>query len=267
MDDLKSLGITKVQLKRILRKKDYKPKILKTNLGDNVFTFGIVSDTHFCSNHEKLNELHTFYDICRKEGIKVIVHAGDLVAGWGMYRGQENEVHTFGAEKQAQYVIDNYPKVENVKTYFCSGNHDLSWWQKSGIDIGNLVAAKRPDMIYLGQYQGNLTINGIDIRLLHPDKGGAYAISYNLQKIVEQLPSGEKPHILIAGHYHTAIYFFYRLVHVIQAGCFEGQTLYLLRKGINPMIGGWTVKVRLGGKDKKTILSFTPTFIPFFHQK
>lgn len=160
-------------MKRIVQGKKSRPKILTRNIGNKTFTFGAVSDTHFCSIHEKLDELHTFYEICRKENIKIVVHAGDLVSGWGIYKGQENEVHTFGAEKQAQYVIDHYPKVEGITTYFITGNHCLSWWQKSGIDIGRLVAAGRPDMVYLGQYQGDLVVEGIKIRLLHPDKGGA----------------------------------------------------------------------------------------------
>lgn len=74
---LKELGITQKQLISILRGRDRKPKILKQNISKEVFTFGVVSDTHLCSTHEKLDELWTFYEICRKEGIKTIVHAGD----------------------------------------------------------------------------------------------------------------------------------------------------------------------------------------------
>jgi DNA polymerase II small subunit/DNA polymerase delta subunit B len=84
-----------------------------------------------------------------------------------------------------------------------------------------------------------------------------------MQKIAEQVPSGDKPHIMISGHFHTSLYFFYRLMHIFNAGCFEGQSTFLARKGINPAIGGWTVKVRLANDKKKTILSCTPSFIPF----
>lgn len=261
--DLKSFGITEAQLKRLLRGKGIKPRIIKSHSDSNTLIFAVVSDTHFCSTEERVNELHTFYNLCVEKGIKTFVHAGDIVAGWGIYRGQENEVHTFGAQNQAEYVIKHYPKIKDVKTYFCTGNHDLSWWIRSGIDVGEIIAHERPDMIYLGQYAGELEINGIKISLLHPDKGGAYAISYNLQKIVEQIPSGRKPHILIAGHYHTSLYFFYRLIHCFQAGCFEGQTSFLLRKGINPVIGGWIVKVNIANDKKHTITSLTPTFVPF----
>ena len=262
---MKELGISKEQLRKLVRGKKSNPKILKQDLSDDTFKFGIVGDTHLCSIHEKLNELHTFYEICRKEKIEVVVHAGDVLAGINVYHGQEFEVHTLGAKKQVDYVAKNYPKVKGIKTYFILGNHDMVYWHRMGIDVGDMISTQREDMVYLGQYQGDLFINGIDIRLVHPDKSGAYAVSYNLQKMAEQIPSGKKPHIFIAGHYHTSLYFFYRLIHLFQAGCFEDQSLFLLRKGINPTIGGWTVKVRIA-KDK-TILSITPTFIPFIERR
>ena len=74
---IKELGISEGQLKKIILGKKIKPKILKSKMSDDTFTFGIVSDTHFCSIHEKIDELHPFYEICRKEGIKEVVHAGD----------------------------------------------------------------------------------------------------------------------------------------------------------------------------------------------
>ena len=263
MELWKELGVTKKQLLRILGGRKTKPKILKHNISDKVFTFGVVSDTHLCSTHEKLNELWTFYEICRKEGIKVVVHGGDILCGWKIYKGQENEVHTFGVDNQVRYFIKHYPKVEGITTYFITGNHDLAWLQLAGVDIGNIIEKERLDMVYVGQYQGDVDMRGIIVRLHHADKGNAYALSYNAQKIVEQIPSGDKPHIMIFGHYHTSHYFFYRNIHIINAGCFEGQTLYLIRKGINPTVGGWTVRVRVAEDKLKTILSITPTFIPF----
>ena len=89
------------------------------------------------------------------------------------------------------------------------------------------------------------------------------ALSYRAQKISEQIPSGEKPQVLIFGHWHTAHYFFYRNMHIFNAACFEGQTSFLLRKGINPIIGGWTAEIRVGTDEKHPILSMQPCFIPF----
>src|SRR3990167_3417620 len=78
---LKELGITYSQFLRILRGKNVKPRIIETHFNGNEFTFGIVSDTHFCSTEERINELHTFYKICADQDIETIVHAADLIAG------------------------------------------------------------------------------------------------------------------------------------------------------------------------------------------
>ncbi len=215
---LTEYGISNVQLERMLRAKQKKSKKFISREVENRFSFAIIADTHLCSIEERLDDLALFYEEVRKRDIKIVVHAGDVIAGWGIYRGQENEVHTFGAHNQAKYVIKHFPKVDGVTTYFITGNHCLSFWNRSGIDIGELVSASRDDMIYLGQYEGEIELSGVKIRLLHPDGGGAYAISYKLQKILEQIPSGRKPHILVAGHYHTALYFFYRNIHTFQAG-------------------------------------------------
>jgi len=121
-DITEKFGITEKQLVSILAGKETKPKILEHNISNKVFTFGVVSDTHLCSIHEKLDELHTFYEICRKEKIQIVVHSGDLLCGWGIYRGQENEVKVFGADNQITYTVKNYPKIKGITTYFIDGN-------------------------------------------------------------------------------------------------------------------------------------------------
>lgn len=261
---LKELGITKFQLARVVKGKTYKPKIIKKQITDKIFKFGIVSDTHLCSTEERLDELHTFYKICQKVGIDTILHAGDLVSGTNLYRGQENEIHTFGFKRQSEYVIKNYPNLECIKTYFITGNHDLDYWKRAGVDIGEIIASKRPDMIYLGQDRADIIISNVKIRLFHPGGGTAYADSYHLQRTIASLEAGHKPQILIMGHYHRTLYLFDRNVHGFLAGTFEGQTTFQLRKRINPMVGGWTVECRLAEDERNSVVAITPCWIPFF---
>lgn len=169
------LGFTEAQVKEILLERNrVKPKILPRYISDKKIKFGIVSDTHLGSRKEMLNELHTFYAICKKSGVNTIFHCGDILDGNGrMYRGQLSEIHTYGAMAQAKYVVKNYPKVEGIKTYFINGNHDLSFYNENGIDIGEIIASKRQDMIYLGHYTGDVTLDKVIVRMIHPDGGGA----------------------------------------------------------------------------------------------
>jgi predicted phosphodiesterase len=261
---LKELGITEDQLRRLLiGNKKRRPRLLKHRISDNVFKIGVVSDTHLCSKKEKLDELLTFYSICKKVGVSIVLHAGDILDGIKCYRGHEQEVHTFGAKEQVRYAINRYPFVEGIITHFIDGNHDESFWKLAGICTGELISNERPDLVYMGLYSADIEIGGVKIRLHHGDGGGSYALSYKGQKLAEQIPSGDKPRILLIGHYHTCFYFFYRNIHIFNCGSFQGQTSYLLRRGLNPAIGGWILEVRTGN-EKNDILSITPSWIPFF---
>lgn len=119
---LKEIGLTPAQFKRVIEGRKRKPKILKHLITDKTFTFAVVSDTHLGSTEEKLDALHTFYDICRKEKITQVLHCGDLINGWGIFKGQENSTHVFGAQAQSDYVIKNYPRVDGITTRFITGN-------------------------------------------------------------------------------------------------------------------------------------------------
>jgi predicted phosphodiesterase len=265
MKTLKEYGLTERQLRMILNGRKPKIKIIKQQITEDELEFGVVSDTHLCSTHEKLNELHTIYAIFQKVGIKTVFHSGDLLCGWKVYNGQENEVKVFGADNQVKYVVDNYPYQEGITTYFITGNHDLAWLKLAGIDIGERIAEKRPDMKYLGQYQGDFILNGVKIRLFHGEGGGSYALSYKSQKVAEQIASGKKPQVMLFGHWHTSLYFFYRNIHILHCGAFEGQSLYLVRKGLNPSIGGWAIKMRTS--KNKSLIAFNPGWIPFYGEE
>ena len=210
----------------------------------------IVSDTHLGSRYQQLSYLRAFYRYCSRKGISVVLHAGDLVDGERIYRGQEYEVFAAGVDAQAEYAVNNYPRYKGIKTYLISGNHDSSFQAQAGIDIVNMICRQRDDMVYLGYGGATVEINGVKFDLIHPDGGVPYARSYRSQKIVEQLPGGTKPNVLILGHLHvTNILPSYRNVLVIMAGCFQAQTPYLRRKGLAPDVGAYVVEYETSDVD------------------
>jgi len=224
---------------------------------------GVVADTHFCSKHQQITHLHTFYEICKKDGVEEVLHSGDMVAGENVYRGQKYEIFLNGADAQSEYVIKNYPKIEGIKTYFIIGNHDEDYMKNMGVDIGKRVSAEREDMVYLGQTEGRYYLNDNSwILLSHPRGGGAYAKSYKLQKKIESLSSENKPNILIMGHYHYSMYMFSRNVHAIHPGCFESQTLYLKEKSLMPEVGGVIITINI--EEDGSINRLKYEWIPFF---
>ncbi len=207
------------------------------------FLFGFVTDTHLGSTQERLHDLDNAYKIFQQEGVSKVYHAGDVVAGIKVYKGQENELKVWGLNKQADYVAKQYPKVEGIDTYFITGNHDLSFLNESGADIGTVIEAKRKDMIYLDQIESDVKLTkDVMMRLWHGGGGTAYALSYKGQRLIASLESGQKPKIILAGHYHQPYYMDYRNINYLQGGAFERQSLWLKRAGIQPSCTAWLVE-------------------------
>lgn len=231
--------------------------------GTDILRFAIMGDTQIGSKYAQLTYLHQFYDLCEREGIKDVYHTGDLTDGIKMRPGHEYELYENSADEMLDDVIANYPRRKGITTHFITGNHDASLYKHVGFDIGRAVAISRPDMKYLGRDCAviNLTPK-CTLELRHPWDGTAYALSYKTQKMIEAMESDSKPNILAVGHYHKAEYIFYRNVHCLQTGCFQGQTPFTRGKGISVHMGGWIVTVRVDANGY--IQGFAPEFVPFY---
>lgn len=231
--------------------------------GTEKIRFAIMGDTQMGSKYAQLTYLHDFYDICAREEITDVYHTGDITDGVKMRPGHEYELYKVSTDDMVSDVIENYPKRSGITTHFITGNHDASIYKHVGHDIGVTISRDRDDMRYLGRDCAiiNLTPN-CTLELRHPWDGTAYAISYKIQKMIEAMEGDSKPNILAVGHYHKAEYLFYRNVHALQTGCFQGQTPFTRGKGISVHMGGWLVTVRVD--ENGYIQSFAPEFIPFY---
>lgn len=231
--------------------------------GTKTIKIAIMGDTQLGSKYTQWTHLRNFYDICAEEGIKDVYHTGDIVDGLKMRTGHEYELYATSADDMIDDVIAFYPRKEGITTHFITGNHDASIYKQVGYDIGKMISMRRPDMDYLGRDCSvvHLTPN-CKLELRHPWDGTAYALSYKMQKMIESMESDSKPNILAVGHYHKAEYLFYRNVHALQTGCFQGQTPFTRGKGISVHLGGWIVTVKVD--ETGTIKSFAPQFIPYY---
>lgn len=231
--------------------------------GTKTIKFAIMGDTQIGSKYTQLTHLHNFYDICEQEGIAAVYHTGDLTEGLKMRVGHEYELYEVSADDMRDDVVKNYPKRKGITTYFITGNHDASIYKQVGYDIGAAIANERSDMVYLGRDCAVVHITpNCTLELRHPWDGTAYALSYKIQKMIEAMESDSKPNILAVGHYHKAEYLFYRNVHALQTGCFQGQTPFTRGKGISVHMGGWIVTVTVN--EKGYITRISPEFIPYY---
>lgn len=212
--------------------------------------FGVVSDCHIGSKYQRLDVLNILYDLFVEEGITQVFLPGNYIDGVARFNKNDLIVHTLHA--QTDYFVKNFPQREGITTYFIDGDDHEGWWsQREGLCVGKYVVnhAKehgRDDLVYLGYMEADVEFpakQGVTtLRLQHPGGGSAYAISYKSQKIVESLTGGEKPHILLIGHYHKAEYIPYRNIHCVQAGCTCDQTPFMRKNGLAAHVGGWIVE-------------------------
>lgn len=231
--------------------------------GNKIIRFGLCGDNQSSSKWTQWTHLHNFYDILEAKGIETVYHTGDIDEGEEMRVGHKYECYKQGADDHVDEIVQNYPCRNNMVTKFITGNHDHSMIKRCGLDIGNQIASRRKDMLYLGQSGAivNITPN-CTLELRHPIDGTSYAISYKIQKMVDAMSGGEKPNILAVGHYHKMEQLLYRNVHCIQTGCFQAQTNWERGKGIAVVVGGWICEVEVN--EEGEIKSFGAKFIPYY---
>jgi len=228
------------------------------------FKFAACGDIHKGAIHARHAEFEDYINLAYDQGVQDVFVAGDILAGINMYRGQTNEVEAWSGEKQIEIAKRTMPEKKGMTYHLIGGNHDESFYKASGLDAVAQLAHERDDMVHYGFHQALVDVNGIKIELFHPDKAAAYAITYHLQKGIEATPSGIKPHIALYGHTHQSVYLpSYRGIAAFYVGCFEDQNLFLKRKHIQPMIGGWIIEVGL--TEDGEIRFIKPTSIHYRH--
>jgi predicted phosphodiesterase len=212
----------------------------------DIVRFGLIADTHLCSNEESLDCLHSFYQLCAGEGISVVYHAGDMTDGMDVYPGHRNNLKVWGVNQQIDYLVENYPNIDGLVTKWISGNHDLKVHSKDGTDIGTIIESKRQDLVYLGQTSADIDLkDGCIMRIVHPFGSPAYAKSYRLQKYVDGIRGGKKTNILAFGHFHGSLYMPYSNVHCFLAGAFQDENEFTRSRGMNVSVGGWILEMKI----------------------
>jgi hypothetical protein len=221
---------------------------------DGWHKFGAIGDTHLCSKQERLEELHDIYRIFEANGIRNVLHTGNYIDGEARFNKHELKVH--GLDAQLAYMGEHYPENKGIRTLMVSGDDHEGWYgQREGIDIGFTMQSVmerggRRDLINLGYMECFIPLKhaktGVTsmVHVVHPGGGSAYAISYTMQKQIEAYEGGEKPTIVLAGHYHKSDHLYIRNVHGFQTGCFQDQTIFMRKKKLSAAIGGWVLFVR-----------------------
>ncbi len=244
----------KIIMKKPIRKIQ---RTIKLPMGECIYSkYLLVSDTHFGNNRQQLHLLNELYEEAYKKEIDTVYHIGDIVDGdyTSIRKEQPRQLFLHGFDEQAGYVVDMYPQIEGITTYFILGSHDETHYKNGQATLGFWIPRCRKDMIYLGQDQVNVKNNNVKITLDHPGDGSSYALSYKPQKRIEELESGNKPKALYIGHYHKFYSFVYRNVHCVEVPSLCDKTQFQTKKSLSNALGG--VFIECWSDDKGNIQYF-----------
>jgi hypothetical protein len=235
---------------------------------------GLTADNHLCSKYYRGDVLNALFDIWKEQGITEVYQCGNMIDGEASFNRHELCVPP-GIESQIDFFIKNWPHRDGITTRFICGDDHEGWYTKNyGANVGMAIihAAKlagRSDLEYLGYLEHDVIFeakNGsCKMRIIHAGGGTAYALSYTSQKLVESLQGGEKPAVILIGHYHKAEYCYPREVHCVQAGCTMDQSPFMRKKRLQAMVGGWTISFTID--DNGVVHDFMPQFHAFYDRQ
>lgn len=263
----------KISLGTELRKTDETFVIDQRKHTEQEFCIGFTADNHLNSKYERMDVLNDLFDRFVDAGVTDVYQGGNMIDGEARFN--KFDIFNHGVEDQVRYFVENWPQREGIKTHFVTGDDHEGWYvQREHIDIGQIIedrarAIGRTDLHHLGYMERDIEFvqpKGSSIlRVIHAGGGSSYATSYTSQKYVESLQGGEKPAIVLVGHFHKLDYAYPREVHVIQMGCTEDQTPFMRKRRLQAHVGGgilWLTQNELG-----IFTSVKVQFFPYYDRK
>lgn len=194
---------------------------------------GAFTDTHIGSVDFHEERLYQAFDEFHKAKVDFLVHAGDVLEGMNNRPGHIYELDHIGYDLQKKYAVKILSQWADTDIYAISGNHDRWYIKSSGANALADISIELPNFHFLGHDEGEISLKGKAVlRLWHGEDGNSYALSYRLQKILESLTGGQKPHAMIVGHVHKYVDIFERHVMCTSIGCIQSQTRWMRSKRI-----------------------------------
>lgn len=221
---------------------------------DGSYFFGVTTDNHLCSKYSREEVLSELYDEAERLGVDRMFNCGNWIDGEARFNVHDLKVH--GMDNQLRYLADHFPQRKGITTYAVAGDDHEGWYgQKAGVDIGRRAEQTmrehgRKDWVNLGFMESHVrlihSVTGKEqiLSVVHPGGGSSYALSYAPQKYIESLDGGEKPAVVLFGHWHKMEMANIRNVWCIQCGTTEDQSPFMRKLKLSAHVGGVFVKLQ-----------------------
>jgi len=237
---LNKYNVTEQELVTILKSSKLpQQKNIKLDIPDKYIRIGYFSDPHIGHSSFREDGFDLMRKVFKKEKVDLIITAGDNLEGMSHRPGHIYELSHVGFSKQINYAAELYNSL-SAKIFGIDGNHDQWYYrpQNAGVIVGDELEARVKKYTNLGQDEANLQLSkGKILKLYHGGDGTAYADSYKIQKLIESFTGGEKPSIVMSGHYHKSLFLARRNIFGFECGTLCGQTRYMRGKKLQAHIG------------------------------
>ncbi len=215
----------------------------------NEFKFIAIADTRLGSKSQQLSILNDIYLKGHENGYDKVLLCGNISAGLypltDIYAETNFVDDTLG---QIDYIVNHYPQIDGMKTYFITGAIDDKHLKQTKINIGKRISESRSDMIYLGENSCDVIIDKAIMRILACKVGKTYTVSYRPQQQIDSFRSEDKPDILLYGGLLQMDKLTYRGVKSLSIPSVCATSKEMTEKRYSNTIGAWYITVRTNKK-------------------
>lgn len=242
---------------------------LPANKAEEKLRIAKMADVHLGSTEVDEKELVSLLTYLWEEGYRTISISGDLLDGYGVYRGHIENLSHQTLEMQVDLAVSVLSLFDFL--YIVNkGNHDASATKNAGVDALALIEQKMVNrgkkFVYLKSYSGYIVYKNAAIQIIHMDGGSsAQSDTYANQKLMDAMfktsPKMGKSNVnyvkifnkmipvvnVVTGHYHTLAKFTYGNVIVESPLTTQHTTDFVNRRGLKSKTGVRVSEITIDG--------------------
>ena len=226
------------------------------------YCIGATGDWHVGAEATNYDEIKRYMEDIDKKEADAILHSGDLLDGFGVFRGQVQELLVDDIDGK----LYNCTSLDEQKDLFeeyiqlptdlkvISGNHEYKSKRKGGHNPLQEMAKYIKNMDYLGEFNETVDFNGVKFELIHPRGGRPYSKSYRSQTLLRERNPENLPDIFGVGHTHDSGYFLTQGVHTFLTGTFLGLNNLSKRYGMDTISNAYILEFDVNDGDVKNLI-------------